>query len=138
MLEFKLQWEDNNQTYSYTLDNGQPVSIGRAVNNVITLHDGYVSRSHAEIWRQGNVCYVRNVSATNPVRLSNKKKLAQGETYMLQMDEHFRIGRIWFQVVIPGPKLKCPRCKNIVEYKPNEDCPHCGLALHAAQTIRLG
>jgi predicted component of type VI protein secretion system len=186
MQGLTLQWQENNHTHNYTISNAAMIYIGRQADCHITLEASVVSRRHAEIWMQGVVCYVRNVSKTNPVHLSNKK-LAVGEQAMLQPGESFRIGPVWFQVAISQaaarpparlpatallateppatvpqavalqavapqavapqaaspqaaqnvPKLKCVRCKNVVDYHPEKFCPWCGMALQAAHTVHL-
>ena len=42
-----------------------PLTVGREENQVIQILDQGVSRAHAEIFRLGEMCFVRDLNSTN-------------------------------------------------------------------------
>lgn len=99
MQTLVLQWQDNYQTYSRSMNPSTHIRIGRQEDCDIVLSHGMISRHHAEIWQQGNDWYLRNMSRTNLVHL-DQHSLRQGETIMLPSGLQFGIGPVWFQATI--------------------------------------
>src|SRR5688572_32653396 len=50
-----------------------PLTVGREDNQVIQILDQGVSRTHAEIFRLGGLCFVRDLNSTNGTFVNNIK-----------------------------------------------------------------
>ncbi|HYN89121.1 MAG TPA: FHA domain-containing protein [Ardenticatenaceae bacterium] len=142
MAELTLEWEMHGEAHSYTVSQAGTVSIGRQSDNAIVLAEPAVSRRHAEIFAEGDVFRVRNLSATNPVRLNNQVRLEQGQTAALKPGDSLQLGPVHLKVaamhtptVKRVPKIKCITCGHISDYDPEEFCKWCGTALSAGQTV---
>jgi diguanylate cyclase (GGDEF)-like protein len=47
-----------------------PLRIGRSPEANLVFTDKSVSRQHCEIWCEGEVCHIRDLGATNPIRVN--------------------------------------------------------------------
>src|SRR5438132_14414397 len=50
-----------------------PLTVGREENQVIQILDQGVSRAHAEIFRLGEMCFVRDLNSTNGTYVNDVK-----------------------------------------------------------------
>jgi HD-GYP domain-containing protein (c-di-GMP phosphodiesterase class II)/pSer/pThr/pTyr-binding forkhead associated (FHA) protein len=51
----------------------QPLTVGREENQIIQILDQGVSRAHAEIFRMGEMCFVRDLNSTNGTFVNDVK-----------------------------------------------------------------
>jgi HD-GYP domain-containing protein (c-di-GMP phosphodiesterase class II) len=75
-----------------------PITIGREETQVIQILDQGVSRAHAEIFRLGEMCFVRDLNSTNGTYVNDVKvgeeslkagdELLIGTTILVFMDDH--------------------------------------------------
>ncbi len=66
----------------------QPVVIGRSHDADLHIPHVSVSRQHCQVWREGNICHVRDLGATNRTRV-NDLPVEQGT---LSDGDHLTIG----------------------------------------------
>lgn len=154
-----LEWQLNDTRGSYLLREGHVALIGRQPDCDVVVTTPTVSRDHAVVFLSDGALWLRNLSRTNPVHLGSRR-LASGETARLLPGETFRLGGVTFHVreervadscgstdpelpVSPdgstpaegGVRLRCARCKNVLDYDRRGFCPHCGLARMNAETF---
>lgn len=55
----------------------QPLTVGREDNQVIQIMDQGVSRAHAEIFRLGEMCFVRDLNSTNGTYVNDVKVMEE-------------------------------------------------------------
>jgi signal transduction histidine kinase len=64
-----------------------PVTIGRGTTNAVQLHDTEISREHAQLFRRGDVIYVRDLDSSNGTFVNGKPvkehELASGDQLQL-------------------------------------------------------
>ena len=66
-----------------------PLTVGREENQVIQILDQGVSRAHAEIFRLGEMCFVRDLNSTNGTFVNGERIASQ----RLQDGDRLTLGR---------------------------------------------
>lgn len=139
MPEITLQWQQHDQTHSYTVRATDRVTIGRGDTCTVVLPQPTVSRQHALIFAEGETFYVRNLSQTNSVRVNNEQRLTFDQTAPLQPGDVFQLGPVTFQVgsreEAQPLKMRCSNCGRVTDYTPHAYCPWCGMSLAGAETL---
>lgn len=72
------------------------LTIGRKDDNMLVLHDQYVSGNHAIAFVKNDNYYIKDLNSTNGTLLNNKKL---GKTMDLKVDDEITIGEYVFKVI---------------------------------------
>src|SRR5499427_9444827 len=77
-----------------------PLTVGREDNQVIQILDQGVSRAHAEIFRLGEMCFVRDLNSTNGTYVNDVKVAEES----LKAGDEMLIGTtiLVFEDLVPG------------------------------------
>ncbi len=80
------------------VEEGQPVTIGRAFDNTLFIEDPSVSRHHAVIrWKNG-MMYICDLGSTNGSSL-NGERLTPDYYYEMNYSDEMRIGSVPFLIL---------------------------------------
>ncbi|MCA9261404.1 MAG: FHA domain-containing protein, partial [Planctomycetales bacterium] len=83
---FVIQGRDQGTRYQL----GEPVhTVGRTQTNSVRLHDTEVSRTHAELIRQGNAYVLRDVGSSNGTFVNGRMI----EEQQLRSGDQLQVGR---------------------------------------------
>ncbi len=79
-----------------------PITVGREETQTIQILDQGVSRAHAEIFRLGEMCFVRDLNSTNGTYVNDIKVLEES----LKAGDELLIGTtiLTFEEVLPGAR----------------------------------
>jgi predicted component of type VI protein secretion system len=157
LTQIVLEWELDGAAAGCVVREGQAVLIGRSADCDVVIGSPTVSRQHAVAFLAGEALCVRNLSGTNPVYLRGEEPLAAGATARVAVGEAFRLGPATFRVCAgesdssrgstapewsapesnapAALRLRCPRCRNLLEYNREGYCEHCGLSRMNAETV---
>ncbi|AYF53629.1 FHA domain-containing protein [Clostridium novyi] len=72
------------------------LTIGRKEDNMLVLHDQYVSGNHAVAFVKNDNYYIKDLNSTNGTLLNNKKL---EKTMGLKVDDEITIGEYVFKVI---------------------------------------
>lgn len=72
------------------------LTIGRKEENMLVLHDQYVSGNHAVAFVKNDTYYIKDLNSTNGTLLNNKKLEKSKE---LKVDDEITIGEYVFKVI---------------------------------------
>jgi len=88
-----------NKGKNYDLQ-GSPLTVGREDNQVIQILDQGVSRAHAEIFRLGEMCFIRDLNSTNGTFVNDVKVTEES----LKAGDEMLIGTtiLLFEDLAPG------------------------------------
>ena len=135
-----LEWTVNGQAQNHWLSPGARATIGRNPDCAITLAHPTVSRQHGEIYAQGTIFYIRNLSQTNPILVEHyggMTQLGYGQQAALPAGGCLHLGQI--DVAIREAvtlRVRCPGpCGKVVAVPASGFCPNCGTALATADTF---
>ena len=140
MQVISLQWHVDNQTQAQTLKAEGEIIIGRNLECSVSIPHPTVSRRHAALLPRGEEIYLRNLSETNPISMSNGHILKAGEEAKLSNNDVFVLGRVnlTYTSTELNPKfsfkVKCTGCGKVVESHMT-DCPWCGTSLAFGETF---
>jgi len=144
-MQLTIKWQNQSQSGEETISDQATTSIGRARENQIRLKDRHVSRRHATISAKSGKWYLRNISNNNIVRKGGHR-VDPGQEVVLREGDIFEVGPIQFHALLINrkgkkgrkiAKLQCERCDHIVEHKPHDFCPWCGLSLSTAVLVHV-
>ncbi len=147
-MQLTIRWQDQGQFDDKTISEREVIGIGRDKNdsrNHVFFSDQRVSRHHATLSAKSGKWYLRNVSSRNIVRKGGYR-VDPGNEVTLNEGDIFNIGPIEFHAVSINrkgktgrqvTKLRCERCQHIVDHKPHDFCPWCGLSLSTAVTVQV-
>lgn len=72
---------------SWSITEGNPISIGRNAENTIEIFDRHVSRFHASIYREGSETFIKDLDSSNGTFINGKKikivELKEGSRIMI-------------------------------------------------------
>lgn len=72
------------------------LTIGRREDNILVLHDQYVSGYHSEIFVKNDNYFIRDLNSTNGTLLNGKRI---EKTINLKIDDEISIGEYLFKVI---------------------------------------
>lgn len=72
------------------------LTIGRREDNILVLHDQYVSGYHSEIFVKNDDYFIRDLNSTNGTLLNGK---SIDKTINLKLDDEISIGEYLFKVI---------------------------------------
>jgi two-component system NtrC family sensor kinase len=83
-----------------------PLTIGREETQTIQIMDQGVSRAHAEVFRLGEMCFVRDLNSTNGTYVNDVKILEEA----LKAGDELLIGTtiLTFEERLPGSTRTAP------------------------------
>ncbi len=81
--------------------NDAPITVGREETQIIQILDQGVSRAHAEVFRLGEMCFVRDLNSTNGTYVNDVKVLEES----LKAGDELLIGTtiLTFEEALPDP-----------------------------------
>ncbi|KEH97328.1 MULTISPECIES: FHA domain-containing protein [Clostridium] len=72
------------------------LTIGRKEDNMLVLHDQYVSGNHAVAFVKNDTYYIKDLNSTNGTLLNNRKL---EKSIALKVDDEITIGEYVFKVI---------------------------------------
>ena len=104
-MEFWLYDHSTNTRRTVDVD-GEPITIGRDDDCVITLKGHFVARRHARIVRKGNQLFVENLSRS--ALLVANREVARDQPARIDFGDELQIAHFSLAMIRPGRKAAAP------------------------------